>query len=81
MECNIKNISPYYYLIYTGDLTACMSVGHMQALCWRPKEPFRSYRQLWTSMWVLELNPGLLEEQTVLLTTQPSYHPKVFTYN
>jgi hypothetical protein len=35
-----------------------------------------SFRQLWAVMWCWDLNLGLLEEQSVLLTTGPSLQPE-----
>ena len=35
-------------------------------------EKQKSQHWLWAAMWVLEANPGPLEEQPVLLTTEPS---------
>ena len=32
-------------------------------------------------MWVLELNPGPLKEQLVLLTSEPSFQPQVQILN
>jgi hypothetical protein len=55
--------------MYIGVLPACLSVwGHQILWNW-------SYRQVWAAMWVLELNPGPLEEKVVLLTTEPSLQP------
>jgi hypothetical protein len=35
-----------------------------------------NYRWLWATMWLLELNSGPLEEQSVLLTAEPSLQPR-----
>jgi hypothetical protein len=45
-------------------LPACMCENIKVSWKW-------SYRQFWAAMWVLDLNSGPLEGQTVLLTTEP----------
>ena len=43
-----------------------------------PEEGIRSYyRWLWTTMWLLELNSGPLEEQLMLLTAEHSLQPSI----
>lgn len=79
-----------------GDLLACMCVHCIHILCLqRPEEGVGSCGievTIVNTMWVLGLKPGLLEEQPVLLTTEPSlriqsrqslsrdYSLKYFTY-
>jgi hypothetical protein len=46
-----------------------------------PEEGIRShYRWLWASMWLLVLNSGPLEEQSVLSTAEPSYQLSFFLF-
>jgi hypothetical protein len=40
-----------------------------------------NYRQLWATMWVLDLNPGPLEEQSVFPTAKPSLQPHVLIFS
>ena len=43
---------------------------------WRPEEGARPlYRWLWANMWLLGIELRTLEEQAVLLTTEPSLQP------
>jgi hypothetical protein len=39
-----------------------------------------NYRQIRAATWVLELIPGLLEEQRVLLTAEPALQQTLFIY-
>lgn len=67
--------------MYMSILSACMYVYHVCA--WGPRGSEESIRSLETTVtdgcWppnrCWELNPDLLEGQTVLLTTEPSLQP------
>jgi len=47
--------------------------------CWIPWNC--SYPQLWSPMWVLGFEPGFLEEQPALLTTESSLQLYLFSVN
>ena len=55
----------YLFLFYAHW---CFAVGIRSPGNW-------NYRQLWAAMWVLGIEPGPLEEQSVLLTPEPSSSP------
>ena len=75
----LKNI---YFLLYVHECFVHVSVfapfvsfviarysrGHWVSWIW-------SYRQLWAATWCWELNLGPLEEQPVLLTSEPLVQP------
>ena len=62
------------YFSWMDILPACMAVRHVHALClWRPKEDsgIPGTWWVWAAMWVLGIEPGPLEEQSVLSTSEP----------
>lgn len=72
--------------ICMGVLLLYMSVPHLLLVLlearpghWIPwKWSYRQLRQLWATMW--ELNPGCLEEKSVLLTAEPTLQPLQLTF-
>ena len=58
--------------IYLFIYLLCIQCSVCMYAC-RPEEGTRShYRQQWATMWLLGLNSGPLEGQSVLLTSEPS---------
>ena len=58
----------------------CLQIWLVLAEAKAGTEPWHwSYRWLWATKW--DLNPGSLEEQPALLTTDPSLHPRSFTFH
>jgi hypothetical protein len=56
----------------------CMS---MLQLSDTPENAIKShYRWLWATMWVLGIELRTLEEQSVLLTSEPSLQPKMLIF-
>lgn len=69
------------FCVYRGILTACMSMCHMHAVpvdvWWGCRMPWVwRYRQLWATMWVLELNWALCKS---ILAISPD--PMTFLLN
>ena len=65
----------YLFLLYVHWCFARMDI------CMRVSDHFGlNYRQIRAATWVLELIPGLLEEQRVLLTAEPALQQTLFIY-
>lgn len=63
-----------------GVTSAWMSVHYMHAWCPRRREEAigssgTGVTQVWAAKWVLGINPGPLQEQHMLLTSESSLHP------
>jgi hypothetical protein len=76
-------LTSFLKIMCMGVLSACLSLYYMYTYClWKPEEGIGSSRTGVTDGYELpcgswELNPGSLEEQTVLLTAEP-YHQYSF---
>lgn len=55
---------------YIGESILTVGARRRHLIFWN-----RSYRWLWASTWGWELSRGLLQEQTLLLTTELSLQP------
>lgn len=59
------------YFLCLGVLPGCMPMHKVYSVgipwSW-------NYRQFWATMWVLEMNAGLLEEKSMFLTHKPFLH-------
>lgn len=61
-------------LLYTSVPRLLLVLLEARSGHWIPwKWSYRQLRQLWATMW--ELNPGCLEEKSVLLTAEPTNSP------
>lgn len=72
----------FFYVYECFSVILCMSVNHMYAAPTETRRGYQilrnwSYRWLWDPIWVLGSNAGPVQEQQVLLITEPSLWPLV----
>ena len=74
--CWICNYIIWHYLVCMDVFPASVSVSNSHSWCLKARRQTSwnwGYRQLWATLWMLGIDPGLLEEQLVLPIAEPSF--------